>query len=169
MPGSSCEGIGNHVRHDEHLSEIDQRRAVGKVDRARRAEEIELQAEHRQQAGQSRDEARHAEAVEQDGVDGADQAAECERSEDRERDRPTLIYPQHADQRGGEAADRADRQIDLADDQNADDAERDHADRRAVEQEIDEIVRCQEDRIEALEHRPDDHQTDHDGKRAKIP
>ena len=39
---------------------------------------IELQAEHREQAGQRRDEARHAEAVEQQGIERADEAADGE-------------------------------------------------------------------------------------------
>ena len=44
--------------------------------------------------------------------------------------------------RRGEAADRADREVDLADQQHADDAERDDADRRAVEEQVHEVVRC---------------------------
>ena len=58
--------------------------------------------------------------------------------------------------RRGEAADRADREVDLAHHQDADDAERDDADGRAIEQQVDEVVRRQEDRVEALEHGPDD-------------
>jgi hypothetical protein len=46
--------------------------------------------------------------------------------------------------------------------QNADDAERDNAHGRGIEEQVDEIIARQEDRVEALENRPDDRQPDND-------
>ncbi len=52
------------VRHDrgddDELSEVHHRRVVGQVDRAGRAEDVELHPENREQAGECRDEAWHA-------------------------------------------------------------------------------------------------------------
>src|SRR5690606_8557430 len=39
---------------------------------------------------------------------------------------------------------------------------------RAVEQQVDKVVGGEEDRIERLEHRPDDRQPDDDGQRAQV-
>ena len=71
-------------------------------------------------------------------------------------------------ERRGEAAHRADGEVDLAEQQHADDAERDDADRRAVEQQVHQVVRRQEDRVQAVEDRPDDDEADDDRQRAEI-
>ncbi len=154
--------------HHQRLPEVHEAGAVGQVDRAAGAQDVELQPEHGQQARQGRHEARHAEPVEQHGVDRADDGAGQHGEQDGARHRPAGVDPQHADQRGREARHGAHRQVDLADHQDAHDAERDDADRRTVEQQVDEVVGRQEHGVQGLEHGPDHGEADHHGQRAEV-
>ena len=162
------EGVGEPVGDDEELAEADEKRAVGQVDRAGRAEHVELQAQQREQARERRDEARHPEARAQQRVDRADENAERQGGDDGDHERHALVHPEHADQRRADAAHRADREVDLAEHQHADDAKRDDAGGRAVEEQVDEVVARQEHWVEAGEHSPDEDEPYDDGQRAEV-
>ena len=156
------------MRHHQRLAEVHHRRTVGQVDGAARTQHVELQAQHGEQARQRGHKARHAEPVEKGRVEQAEDGPDGKCGQDGDPDRPSRVDPQHAHHGGREAADGTHRKVDLADHQDANDAERDHADRGAVEQQVDEIVARQEDRVEALEHRPDDGQPDNHRERTEV-
>ena len=80
---------------------------------------------------------------------------------------PSWVRPDTEDRRG-EPGDRADRQVDLAEQQHEHDADRDGADRRALQREVDEVVGRQEARVEGLEDAPDQHEADDDGQRSEA-
>ena len=155
-------------RHDQDLPERNQRRGIRQVDRARRPEDVELHAQDGEQAGQRSDEARHAQPVVEEGIESAHGHAGGDRHDDRAGHRPAAVHPENADQRGREAAHRTDRKVDLAEHQHTDDAERNDADRRAVEEQVDEIVRSQKDRVQAREHDGDQDEADDDRQHAEV-
>jgi hypothetical protein len=62
----------------------------------------------------------------------------------------------------------ANRQIDLPHHQHAYDAQRNHPDRRAVEQQIHQVVSREKNWIQAGEHGPDDDQAGDDRERPQI-
>ncbi|MGY2934897.1 hypothetical protein ACVWZ6_004499 [Bradyrhizobium sp. GM6.1] len=95
-------------------------------------------------------------------------APSTQRRDDRHGDRPILSDPKHADERRREPAHRSDRQIDLADHQDTDDAQRDHTHCRAIEKQIDQIVRREKNRVESLERRADDDEPDDHRQRSEI-
>ena len=132
----------------EVLPEANERQSEGQVNRAGRAEQVELQPEQRQETRQRRDEGRHSDAVEEQRVERAHGGAERERHEDGAGHRPAEIDPEHAQDRRGEARHGADRQVDLAQQQHADDAERDDPDGGAVVEQVREIAGPHEDRVQ---------------------
>ena len=72
-----------------------------------------------------------------------------------------------ANDRAGDTADRADRQVDLAEQQHEDDADGDHA---GADHVIAMLVRFSAERklrVQALEDRPDDDQADDDRQRSR--
>ncbi len=167
-PGDQHQRIGDQMGHHQRLPEVHEAGPVGQVDRAAGAQDVELQAQHGEQARQRRHEARHAEPVEQHGIDRADDGADQHGDEDRAEHRPAGIDPEHADDRRREARHGADRQVDLADHQDAHDAERDDADGGAVEQQVDEVVGRQEHGVQRLEHGPDHGEADDHRQRAEV-
>ena len=66
------------------------------------------------------------------------------------------------------AADEADRQVDLPQQQDEDDPHADRRDRRRLDDEVDEVPRGQEVRVLALEDDRDDDQADDDRQRAEV-
>ena len=157
------------MRHRQDLAEFHEERFIGKVDRTRRAQNIELETQEGEQARQGGYETGHAETVEQKRINPTDQPAGDDRHADRRPNRPTHIDPQHPQQRRRQTAHRADRKIDFAHHQYADDAERNDADGRGFKQEVDEVDAGDEQGVEAGEHRPDDGEADHDGDRPQVP
>ena len=77
---------------------------------------------------QRRDERRHAEARDDQAVDEAGNAADDDAQHHGERQRQAEILPEHAEQDGDEAEDRADREIDAAGHDDEGHGERDETD-----------------------------------------
>ncbi len=80
-----------------------------------------------------------------------------------------MIDPEHPDEGRSEAAHRTHRQVDLPHHQHADDAQRNHADRRTVEQQVHQVVGREEHRVQTGEHGPDDDQARDNRQRSQIP
>ncbi len=86
-------------------------------------------------------------------VEQPDERARRAMREQRSRrpERQPELHERHGEDRRREPADRADREVDLAEQQHEHDAERDRADRRALHREVHEVGARQEDRVEHLE------------------
>ena len=91
-----------------------------------------------------------------------DQAAEGDACGNRHPDRDVLGNQQLARDRGRDGADGRDRHVDLTNDQNRDQAQRQHRRHDALEAEVGQVSRRQELRIEQAEEGPDQHDRDHD-------
>ncbi len=155
-------------RQELLLAEGDQRRAVRKVDRPVSAQQLQLKSEEGQQTGQRHNETRHPEAGVDHGVEQPDECPAEQRREDRDRHRPALVDPQHPEKRRREATQGAHRQVDLPEHQDEHDAERDHSDGGAVVEQVDQVRRGEEDRVQGLEDGGDDDEADDDRKRSHI-
>ena len=133
---------------------------VAQVDRPGLAEHVELQADQRERAGQRDDERRDAEARDHEPVEQSDEGAEPQRGEHREHRSDVALHDQHRHHRGAEPAHRADRQVDLAQQQEEHDADRDGRHGRLLQHQVGEVAGAQEPVVLELEEGPDrpDHQ-----------
>ena len=75
---------------------------------------------------------------------------------DRGPGRPAVLHVEHRHHCGGEPADRADRQVDLAEQQHEHDAHRDRAHGHDLQHEVGEVDGREEPVVEGLEDDPDD-------------
>ena len=82
--------------------------------------------------------------------------------------RHPLVDHQHGHHRGRHAAHRADRQVDLAEQQHQHDAERDDADRGGVLGDRHDVARRQEPHVVEVEPEADDDQPDDDRQVAEV-
>ena len=82
--------------------------------------------------------------------------ADGEAGEDRELGRKALLDGEHRHHRRGEAADGADREVDLAEQQDEHDADRDRRHGGDLKRQVGEVDRAQEAVVGELEDRPDD-------------
>ncbi len=141
---------------------------VRQVDRAGVAQQVQLEAEEAEQPGQRRHEAGNAEAGHHLRVDPADGGPGADRRRHGRRQRPAGVDERDRGECGGQSADRADGQVDLAHQQHAHHAERDDADGDALHQQVHEVGAGEEHRVQRLEDRPDDEQADGDRQRAQV-
>src|SRR5690606_8088317 len=137
--------------------------AVGvEVDRAVAAEDLQHEALPEEQAGQGHGEGGHADAGEEEAVDGAGRGA----GEDRQHERQDLVHPvgdaEHREGGARDTADRADRQVDLAEQQDEHDADGDHAGADHGDRHVGEVAGGEEVAVQAGEDGPDDQQADDD-------
>src|SRR5690606_38105801 len=93
---------------------------------------------------------------------------EREGRDDGDEQRPLQLDERDGEHGGGQARDRADGQIDLADEEHKNDAEGDRADRGALHREVHEVGAREEDRIQDLEDAPDDHEADEDRQGSEL-
>lgn len=84
--------------------------------------------------------------------------------EDGEHQGQPLVHPvcdvQHGEGRAGDTADRADREVDLTEQQDEDDTDGDHARTDHGDGDVGQVARGEEARVHALEDRGDDDQAD---------
>ena len=161
--------VRDHRRQERLLRELHEARLERQVDRAFGAEDLQLETEKAEQPGQGDDEARDPEPGVHRAVREADDEGDADRDEDREDDRPAPTHGAHRDDRRCEAADRPDREVDLAQQQHQDDTDGDRADGGALQREVDEVARGEEGVVQALEHDPDDDEPDHHRDGAEVP
>jgi hypothetical protein len=74
----------------------------------------------------------------------------------------------HSEYRGGEARDRTDGQVDLAEQEHEDDPDGDRAGNGDLENEVRKIARSQEMRVLKVEVGPDRRQANDDGERTEL-
>src|SRR4051794_34651701 len=124
-----------------------------------------------EQAGQRDDERRHADLRDDQPLEDPDREARGERDEDRGPGAQLVVAVGDQEQRrrhAGDAADVADGQVDLAQQQDEDDPHPDDGDRRHLDDEVDEVPRGQEPVVLGLEDDRDQEQADDDRQRAEL-
>ncbi len=138
------------------------------VDRAARAQQVERQAVPDQQARQRHDERGHAERGEEEPVEGAHGHAHRHRHDHREPLRHPVVHVQHGERGPRQAADGADRQIDLPDQQHEDDADGDQTGPDDVHAEVGQVAWREELVVQPLEDAPDHDQPGDDQERTAL-
>ena len=136
---------------------------------------VPVAAEHGQQRALPPEQARQrdhergdAEPRRQGALQQADRGAHGETREDRRPRAPARLDREGRGDGGGEAADGADGEIDLAQQQHEHDPDRDRADGGDLEREVGEVDRGEEAVVGDREDRPDDDEHEHDAQRAEI-
>ncbi|HMJ32846.1 MAG TPA: hypothetical protein VK501_02925, partial [Baekduia sp.] len=88
--------------------------------------------------------------------------------DDRRARGPAVLDGEHRGDGGAESADGTDRQVDLAEQQHEHHADRDQADGRDLQRQVDDVGGAEEPALLRLEDRPHDRQQDEDAQRAEI-
>ena len=132
-----------------------------------------------QQPGQRDDERRYADLGHDRPLSGAEGADDGDGEEDREecayrrddREGPVVVRPRElelGDGDRGEPAQVSDREIDLTEQQHEDDAVREHARARGLDDDVVEVVGGEEDGRLGAEEDDDQHEPDDDRQDAEI-
>ena len=149
-----------HQRRKVRVRQADDE-LVAQVDRPGLAEHVELQADQRERAGERDHERRDAEARDHEPVEQPDERAEPQRGHDPPASAGVAaVHDQDRHHRGAQAADRSHRQIDLAEQQDEHDADRDGGHGRLLQHQVGEVAGTEEPLVLGLEEGPDraDHQ-----------
>ena len=93
---------------------------------------------------------------------------DSEPGEQTEQRRPAVLDAEHRHHAGGEAADRADREVDLAEQQDEHDADRDRRHGGDLQGEVGEVYGGEEAVVGDLEDRPDDRDPDQHPDRGEV-
>ena len=132
------------------------------------AEHLQLRALPGQQAGQRDDEGRDRQPRRDRALEEPDRHRRAEADQQRRHRRPAGLHRQRGDDRRRKAADRAHRQVDLAQQQHQHDTHRDRPDRDALQRQVGQVDRGQEAIVGDREDDPDDRQRDQDAQRAGL-
>ncbi len=108
-----------------------------------------------EQPCQCHDERRHPDEDRHRALDQADDGAGHQGGEDRGHARPAVVGQQHAEDAGRHAGNRAEREVDLAEQEDDHDADGQRADDTDLQDEIREVARRQEAVVLALKEQPD--------------
>uniref|UniRef100_J1RUT9 Dehydrogenase n=1 Tax=Streptomyces auratus AGR0001 TaxID=1160718 RepID=J1RUT9_9ACTN len=139
-----------------------------RVDGALVAHHPDLQAAPAEEAGQRDDEGRHTDFGEKEPVQGADGQSRDDGDQDREPVVDALGDAEDGPHGRADTRHRADRQVDLAEQQHEDDADGHDAEAGGVDTDVREAVRGQEAAVLELEDDRDDDQADDDRQRAQL-
>ncbi len=101
-------------------------------------------------------------------LEEADRGADQHAGGDRQVGVPAVLDVEHGHHRGGEAADGADREVDLAEQQHVDDADRDQPDGGDLQHQVGQVLGREEAVVLELEDRPDHRQADDDAQRGEV-
>src|SRR5580700_9842521 len=132
-------------------------------------DDVQQEAQPGQLAGQRDHEGRQPEPGDDDALDGAPDRGHGQADQHRERPRPGIRRHQHpagehrADRRG-----EADRQVDLAEQQDEHLGHAQHHDPRGLGNQVDQVARGQEQGVAGLEVDDDGHQAEQDGQEAAV-
>ena len=144
---------------------------VRQVDRPRIAEHEELQAHQRERARQRDDEGRDSETRDHEAVEQADGRTDHQRGEHRQHGRDSVLDAQDRHGRSGQAAERSDGKVDLPEQEDEHDADRDGCHGGLLEHQVRQVARAQEAVVLELEEDPDhrDHHDDEERTRLALP
>ncbi len=141
---------------------------VREVDRALGAEHVQLQAHPADQPGERHHERRDPDLGHDHAVQYADQGTCQHHGGDPDHVGDADAYGQRGEHRPGQTGDRADRQVDLTEQQHQYDAHRDRSGGGDLERQVVEVLRCEEGAVQALEHDPDHDQPHHHRQRSQL-
>jgi hypothetical protein len=96
------------------------------------------------------------------------QPSHGQRQQDRRRRGEVVVDGQHRHDHRAQPADRADRQVDLAQQQDHDDPERDRAGGRYLQGQVRQVLRGQEVLVQRSENGRDDHQPEDDRQGPQV-
>src|SRR5690606_35336328 len=171
-----CPGIDQDEGDAGSPAEPERQEAIGdpgdervvQVDRPGRPEHAKQRPLPAEQAGQGHDEGRHPQLEAPGALEEADGRPDQDGGGDGCQRGPPLLDRQHRHQPGGEAADRADRVVDLAEQETQRQADRDGADGGDLDHEVGQLEVRQEVAVGNLEDDSDDGEPEKDRQGADV-
>src|ERR1035437_2849290 len=152
----------------QQVDQVDDERVV-EVHRAGVAQRVEKRAGEPDEAGESDDERGHSHLGTHEPVEEADERTRADPGENRHRATHPVLDGEHRGDRRAEAADAADREVDLAEQENQHHPDRNDTHRRDLGHEVGEIEGGEEVGVLHLEDDRDQDQPEQHRQGAELP